>query len=1270
MFNSSVFRMIASAILATACAMAQSSGSATLQGVVKDSTGAVIPGAKVTATHIETGVKANTVSNNDGAFVFPPTQIGNYKVRCEATGMKAWEQDVLLETGKTVDVNPVLALGDVSQTVLVSADVPMITTNEPTDATTLDQQRIKELPINGRDLNTLIQDVTPGIEYGGNVNDGARTGGMMTYSTTYSQDGASANNREFGGSTGLQGLESIGEVRIETSTGNAKSSSPASVIVSTRSGTNQFKVSLYETARNNCCGVAKHLQDVNANGTPFKLPKLIRNEYGGSIGGPVAIYGLKGKKLYDGRNRTFFFVSREQVALRQGLTYSFSVPTVAQRQGNFSGLETNTGLPITLYDPGTGQIQTLSRGPVTIRSPFPNNTIPVSRESPLAKYIYNITPLPTDITEPNIAANLKYSIGNSSLPNMQNNPTTIKVDHRLTSKDNFFAKANWSTQLSWFLGTTSLSSLYVPTTGGEANVTYLPMQSWAAALSETHVFSTTLFVETLLNKTWQTTKTINGAPGAQQNWATVLGLPNPYGQIGWPNIQTVGTNFTQYIEGDNRRFLSSGIMNLQQNYTWIKNNHTIAFGGGWHDEVERLQPDQGNISGSSTYNSLATALESTTAGSTTTPSAIGNTGFDAANFFLGDAATYSVYLSRGVMKIDQRNGFLYVQDNWRVSGRLTLTPGLRWDLNPAWTDANHLLNTFDTKNHAVVLAEPLSYYINNGSTTSQVAANFQKVNVKFETPDQAGLKSNNFFPSNMKDFGPRMGVAYRFLDGRKAFVLRGGYGLYISGLPLRTLLAQFSSQLPFKATFQYNPNSSAYSPDGTNSYLLTHPSSIVAGLNSTNPVDITNPNSLGVGQSITAMAPDMPSTKIQQWNAELEKELGHSMVMRLRYDGKHGSNLDQLDNINPQQTDYLWYSSMLATTPTGTLSSVARRAYDQNAYTTINFLSKTGVSNSVLLSAELDKRFSRGLQFQWFYTLTNAYRLAGNSFRDSPGTTAAQFAPGAVPADFNAMNRFLNYARDTGVPQHRVRWNSIYNLPFGQNQRFAAHAPKWLNAMIAGWGLTNKGTVMSTWFALDASDWGYTGAPVQVYGKKYPIEDCTATPASAKTAADARCYQAYYYWNGYISPNRINSVNANGVPNGYIGVPTSIKPAVTPLIPYGAPGALTGDYDTNVVYIKLTNSNATNPTNQRVTYDTGLNPFRNQYRLGPFNWVMDSQMRKVFQFTESGKARLEVKVDVFNVLNNQGMNTPGTNGVVNMANSFTPFGFQPRQVQGGFRLEF
>ena len=194
------FRAVALLLLLTASGWGQNSGSATVQGTVKDASGAVVPGAKVTITQIETGLKSNTVSNNEGFFAFPPVQIGKYKVRCEATGMKAWEQEITLDTGRTAEVTAVLTLGDVTQTVQVTAEVPLVTTTDPTDATTLDQQRIKELPINGRDLNTLLMDVTPGVEYGGGVNDGSRTGGMMTYSTTYSQDGASANNREFGGS--------------------------------------------------------------------------------------------------------------------------------------------------------------------------------------------------------------------------------------------------------------------------------------------------------------------------------------------------------------------------------------------------------------------------------------------------------------------------------------------------------------------------------------------------------------------------------------------------------------------------------------------------------------------------------------------------------------------------------------------------------------------------------------------------------------------------------------------------------------------------------------------------------------------------------------------------------------------------------------------------------------------------------------------------------------------------------------------------------------
>ena len=1257
--NNSFFRWTAVSILATAYALAQTGG-ATLQGTVKDATGSVIPAAKIAITKIETGVKTNSTSNKDGYFTFPPVAIGKYLVHCESPGMKAWEQDVDLQTGQTTDVNPVLAVGQVSETVMVSATIPLVTTTDPTDATTLDAQRIKELPINGRDLNTLLSDVTPGLEQDIGVNGGVRANGLLGYATDYQQDGAAANNRETGGSTGLQGLESIGEVRVETSSGNAKSSSPTSIIISTRGGTNKFRASLYETLRNNAWGVAKHRQDVNPNGSPYKLPQLIRNEFGGSFGGPVILpaFGLNGKKFYDGHNRTFFRVTREQNALRQGLSRDYSVPTADMRTGIFTGLATNLSQPITLYDPLTSVVQTINNRPITVRQPFNNNVIPVSRQSPLAKYIYGITPLPSDITSPNITTNLRFPYATSSLYNINDNPTTIKIDHRFGDRDSFFAKTSWGVRNTFFQGNGATG---VPTANREANVTSVAFTSYGAAFSETHMFSSTFFVENLLNRTWQNSQTLNGPFNDQKNWSAILGLPNPTGQIGWPGILNIGTGFANYIEGDGRRFLGSTITNGQQNYSLIKGTHTIQFGWGYHDEVQRLQPDQGSVSGTSNFNSLATALESSTTGSTTAPAIVTNTGFDAANFFLGYAANYNVYLSRGVMKVSQKTYAGYVQDNYKVTSRLTLTPGLRWDINPAMNDEHKLLNTFDLKNHAIEIQEPLDYYYKIGATTPQVVANFQKVNVQFESAREMN-QSTQFFPSNNFDFGPRIGFAYRALDGKKSFVIRGGYGLYVAALAMRTLLAPFSSMAPFKSSFAYNPNSAAQSPDGNASYLLTHAPEFIAGLNSSNAVDISSPVALGVGQSAIALGQNFPSAKVHEWNLLIEKALGHATVLRVKYDAKHGFHLDQTNEINPQASDYIYYTLNGTAAPTGTFASVARRPYDQTAYTSVRVLEKTGLSNSTLGAVELERRFSKGLQFQAFYTMTNAYRLAGNSTRDGLGTTAEQFLPGSVPTDFTSLNRFLNYARDAGVPKHRVRWNWIYELPLGHGRRMAHNAPNWLNSMIGGWALTGSGTVVSTWFALDTTNWNVNSAP-EVYGKKYKILDCTGTPATARTAADARCNPGYLYWNGYLSPRLINSVNAAGIPNGYLGIPADYKPAVTPLIPYGAAGQLTTDYDTNVVYITLKNG-----TRQRVNYDTGLHPWRNQLRLGPFNWNMDSSLRKTFRIRES--MTLQATFDVFNVFNLQGTNAPAANGISSLQNSYGGFGFQPRQAQASFRLEF
>ena len=302
--------------------LAQSSaGGGTIQGTVKDTQGAAISNARLAIRHIDTGRATHLSSNDQGYFSTPALSIGNYRVRVVSPGMKAWEADIQLETGKVSNIEPVLQLGQVSETVVVSSTIPLVQTTDPTDGSTLDSRRIKELPINGRDLNTLLGSVAPGVEPIIDVNGGIRVGGLMGYSTNYVQDGAASNNREFGGSMNIQGLESIDEVRVETSTSSAKYSAPTSVIVTTKGGTNKIRGSLYETMRNNAFGVARARQDVFYNGTPYKVPKLIRNEFGGSIGGPVFLptFGLNGKQFYNGRNRTFFFVSREGTELVQGL---------------------------------------------------------------------------------------------------------------------------------------------------------------------------------------------------------------------------------------------------------------------------------------------------------------------------------------------------------------------------------------------------------------------------------------------------------------------------------------------------------------------------------------------------------------------------------------------------------------------------------------------------------------------------------------------------------------------------------------------------------------------------------------------------------------------------------------------------------------------------------------------------------------------------------------------------------------------------------------
>jgi len=241
----------------------------------------------------------------------------------------------------------------------------------------------------------------------------------------YTQDGAPMTNRNFGGAGNstqaqLPDPDAVQEVKIETLNSSAQFATPATAILTTKSGTNQLHGSLFETYRNNAIGIARARQ----NPANFAAPPLIRNEFGGSVGGPILI-----PKLYDGRNRSFFFVAYERFSLRQSSDQRVFVPTVAMRNGDFSGLVNSAGIRNQLYDPNTTQAD-LSR------TPFANNQIPINRISPLAKVLYAATPLPTTNDNPLVISNITdVNRIKQNVPNFN-----TRLDHVVNQNNRFYAR--------------------------------------------------------------------------------------------------------------------------------------------------------------------------------------------------------------------------------------------------------------------------------------------------------------------------------------------------------------------------------------------------------------------------------------------------------------------------------------------------------------------------------------------------------------------------------------------------------------------------------------------------------------------------------------------------------------------------------------------------------------------------------------------------------------------------------------------------------------
>ncbi|MCL4851793.1 MAG: TonB-dependent receptor, partial [Bryobacteraceae bacterium] len=948
-------------------------GTGRILGTVKDASGAVIPAANVTATHIQTARQFTTSTNESGYYLFPAVQNGRYSIMIEAAGMENFKGEFLLQTGETAVVDATMTVGSTATEVTVIADAaPLVTTTSPTLAAVTDRARIDQLPISGRMFQSLVGRTTPGI-------DGAsmtpRVWGLR-WGVEFLQDGAVLANRDIGEIAGRPpGMDTIEEFRVETNNSSAKMNRPGTVIVNTRAGTNQFHGSLFEIVRNNNLGfgVARARQDKWS-----RPPHLVRNEFGASAGGPIYL-----PKVYDGRNRTFFFSAYEAFRSRTATTKLARLPTAEMRQGDFSGLVDGSGRRYDLYDPWTSDAN-------WSRQPFPNNQIPMSRQSPLAKYLYSVTPMPTEPgVNPLLADNYFYQAPN----NRMEWTTTTRIDHRISDVDQIFFRYSHGVRDTYAQSGPNNS----PTTlDFAANGTFRPIRNDTGVVSWTHTFSPTFFSETSFNVAVEDLNLIN--VGDTEKWGDKLGLPNPFDEYGFPNITSTGVGM-EYITAANRRNSIIHIYNFDQNFTKVHGRHELMFGGRYRYEKMNVLPDQQQVQGAHAASSGATGLYDPASGSTY--AAVPYTGHNAANLFIGVMGSYSAQFVRKWYDLHDSEISLYLQDNFKVNSRLTLNLGLRWEMYTPIREADNILTGFDPATKSVVNGADWETMYRANATTPAITKVYTDMGLQFVRPQDVGLPQG-LIHLNKWDFGPRAGFAYRFSDSAKSLVLRGGYGIYAYPMPLRDFNARMRQNPPTTARFTNSLGDSSQTPDRLPAYGLRAVPQYVAGVNSRDVLDLNRPGGVSRGSFLTSyFNPEQPSSRAHQWNLTFEKEVIDNTLLRVGYAATHGSRLDMYYSYNQAPNSYVWFATQGVPLPTGTYAGTARRSFETTMFGEIEEYQKTGWSNSQNIQIEVQRRYSKGYGFQFFYVLSNSLKAGGNGWGDDILPPASIYLPGAVPQDNN-----------------------------------------------------------------------------------------------------------------------------------------------------------------------------------------------------------------------------------------------------------------------------
>lgn len=833
-----IYRVLLCLLIGGSALLAQS---ASLQGVVSDSTKATIPGATVTVTNIETGIGATNTTGQDGRYFFPSLNPGLYRIDCTAQGFSNQQvASVRFEVNQAARLDFELRPGTVSESIEVSAASVILNSENTEVGQVIDSTRILEMPLNGRNYLQLAQ-FTAGALPGGGAGTGARgreegqfaAVGIQMAQNNVLLDGNDNSSRTSGGPLGFEAqqvkppVDAVAEFKVVTNNMSAEYGyrAGAKVLVTSKSGTNELHGSLYEFLRN------EKLDGTNffANRAGSTKPHYRQNQFGGSLGGPVFI-----PKWYDGKNKTFFFGSFQGTRIREGQTYTSSVPSRNIIENRNFSLEPTVRNRI--YDPLT----TKGSGGAATRTQFANNVIPIQRVDPVAMAVMNLYPAPNILDRENQPNNYFFSPADAA----DTNQYDFRVDHNLNDNHRFFVRYSLRDQFTNEPGT-----LPFPAVGGQGQTIDILGHNLASSLVSS-------ITPTILNElrfgwsqfdtafdVWETENrnTALGIKNAPQEFfdpknfhGMTLFIPSGYAEVGtrgfWPNENNL----------HNMMFTDAA--------TILKGKHTIKFGGEYRRQ--HVYRDSSRHSrGRFNFDTRFTAEKPNSGASR------GSTGNGLATMMLGWVTGGTYGNNQGEEVFVPYYGF-FVQDDVKLTNRLTLNLGLRYELFS-------LAHFPDAQNQQV--ARWLTAPFNVPSLADE------RIVYPKSSSDTGGENDRN-------NFAPRVGLAWSLNDKT---VIRTGAGIFY-GEPnsLSTEGANFRAGAPKHTEITIQSNN------------VSTPVFVRDGFPAFDNTEIRD------GVAMYAFPERRRNLQAYQWFLDLQRTLPGDTLVTLGYAGTNTQNLFAQINVN------------------------------------------------------------------------------------------------------------------------------------------------------------------------------------------------------------------------------------------------------------------------------------------------------------------------------------------------------------------------------------